>query len=254
MEDTKFFNTFQFRIYKLDRYRLTDYSKMPIPRHYFGCLKRGTAKIKSQQIELTLKPNEIFYIPKGLNYQSQWFGDDDKMIEFYSFGFEIAPTDKVFDLQKINCSEKADDLFQALCRQIPATEKGIGLLYHFFGEVSGSMKQAIKTYSNPTIEQARKFMSEHIDCKISDVARHCNISESGIYILFKQTLNKTPNEVRLEIVCARAVELLSTTTRSVQDISDSLGFSSTSYFRKTLKAHTGKAPLEIRKSAYTFWR
>ena len=98
-------------------------------------------------------------------------------------------------------------------------------------------------------------MSEHTDAKISDVARHCSISQSGIYLLFKQNLNRTPNEVRLEIICDKAVELLSTTSLSVQEISDRLGFSSTSYFRKTLKAYTGKAPLEIRReSTYTFWR
>ena len=117
------------------------------------------------------------------------------------------------------------------------------------------MKHAEKKHINPTIELARKYMAEHTNAKISDVAKHCSMSQSGIYLLFKQNLNQTPNEVRLEIICDKAVELLSTTALSVQEISDRLGFSSTSYFRKTLKAHTGKAPLEIRKeSTGTFWQ
>lgn len=255
MDEAKFFESFQFNIYTPARYRLTDYSKRPIPRHYFGCLVRGTAIIKSEKTELSLKPGEIFYIPKGLTYQSQWFGDEEKKIEFYSFGFGFSPTDKSFALQKIAPNAKAEELFSQLCREVPATEKGIGLLYHFFGEVCRDMKQAEKKHINPTIDLARKYMSEHTDAKISDVARHCSISQSGIYLLFKQNLNRTPNEVRLEIICDKAVELLSTTSLSVQEISDRLGFSSTSYFRKTLKAYTGKAPLEIRReSTYTFWR
>ena len=101
MDEAKFFESFQFNIYTPARYRLTDYSKRPIPRHYFGCLVRGTAIIKSEKTELSLKPGEIFYIPKGLTYQSQWFGDEEKKIEFYSFGFGFSPTGKSFALQKI---------------------------------------------------------------------------------------------------------------------------------------------------------
>jgi transcriptional regulator GlxA family with amidase domain len=43
--------------------------------------------------------------------------------------------------------------------------------------------------------------------------------------------------------------MLTTTNKSVQEISDILGFSSTSYFRKILKLYTDKTPLKIRKEA-----
>ena len=46
-----------------------------------------------------------------------------------------------------------------------------------------------------------------------------------------------------------AVNLLSTTNRPVQQISDAAGFSSTSYFRKLLRKYTGKTPLQIRKES-----
>ncbi|MBE6762725.1 MAG: AraC family transcriptional regulator, partial [Ruminococcaceae bacterium] len=62
-------------------------------------------------------------------------------------------------------------------------------------------------------------------------------------------LDKTPNQFRNEILCEKAISLLTTTNKSVQEISDTLNFSSTSYFRKILKAHTGKTPLEIRKKS-----
>jgi AraC-like DNA-binding protein len=81
------------------------------------------------------------------------------------------------------------------------------------------------------------------------VAAYCHVSTSGLYSIFKKQLGKTPNELHAEILCEKAVSLLSTTDKSVQEISDTLGFSSTSYFRKILKKHTGKAPLEIRKEA-----
>jgi AraC-like DNA-binding protein len=244
-----FSNYFSFNIFKFERFHLTDNSKIPTARHYFGCITKGSAEIESKHKKITIKPNEIFYIPKGLKYQSRWFAGADGQIEFYSFGFELSPINKSFVLQKVNCSKKAKKVFDELCREIPITGKGIGRLYYFFGEIADDMQQASNTYTNTVIENAMEYMDRHPDLKIADVAKHCNISESGIYALFKRNLNQTPNEVRLKILCEKAVLLLTTTDRSIQDISDTLGFSSTSYFRKTLKQHTGKTPSSVRKEA-----
>jgi len=241
-----FCNSFLFNIFRFRKYHFTDLSKTPVPRHYFGCLTKGNVLIKSDQQELHLGVGDVFYIPKGLNYQSRWFGEE---IEFYSFGFEIAPTGKSFLLQKVECSEKAGALFEELCEEIPFTEKGIGKLYRFFGEVSDGMQEAKKAYRNTTLEAAMEYISHNPNVRVSDVALHCNVSESGLYALFKKHTGKTPNDFRLEALCEKAVGMLSTTNRSVQEISDTVGFSSTSYFRKVLRKYKGKTPMQIRKDA-----
>lgn len=249
MNDTNFYKTFHFNIFNFEKSHFTDRTKDPIPMHYFGCITKGTAEIISKNEKLELKKNEIFYIPKGLKYQSRWFADDSGQIEFYSFGFEVSPINKMFVLQKINCSKNAKKLFYELCDEIPITDRGIGKLYYFFGEISNSMKQSTAPTIDPTIEKAIEYIAEHPELRISEVAKHCNISESGIYLLFNKNLNKTPNAVRLEILCEKAVMLLSTTNKSVEEISDLLGLSSTSYFRKILYRHIGKSPREIRKTS-----
>lgn len=249
MNETNFFNKFRFNIYRFQKYHFTDNSKVAVPCHFFGCLIRGTARIKTATSELHLQPGEIFYIPKGLRYQSYWFGEDGKEVSFYSFGFEISPIDKPFILQKIQPSQKAEELFAQLCRYIPFTGKGIGTLYYFFEEVAGSMLVAQMPYTHPTIEKAIAYITENPNRKISETAALCNVSESGMYLLFKKYLRKTPNDIRLEVLTEKAVVLLSTTNQSVQEISDTLGFSSTSYFRKILQSRTGKTPLEIRKGS-----
>lgn len=246
MNEISFGKSFNFKIFKFKRYHLTDFTKNPVERHYFGCLIKGKAKIKTKDTLLEIKEGEIFYIPKGLKYQSQWFGEE---IEFYSFAFELSPVSGAFRLQKICASNKARELFGELCSQLPSGEKGIGLLYHFFCEVAGEMKRAPKPHVNETVEKAVEFLRKNPSSSVGDVAMHCNMSESGIYSLFRRVLNKTPNEVKNGIVCERAVLLLTTTNKSVQEISDILGFSSTSYFRKILKIHTGVSPREIRKNS-----
>jgi transcriptional regulator GlxA family with amidase domain len=45
------------------------------------------------------------------------------------------------------------------------------------------------------------------------------------------------------------VELLLTTNKKIEEISEMTGFSSGSYFRKVLKKHLGYTPREIRKLA-----
>lgn len=247
MNEANFCSGFYFHIFRFHHYHFTDLSKTPVPRHYFGCLIKGSAVIKTSNQELRLQPGEIFYIPKGLYYQSRWYGDSDNNIEFYSFGFEIAPSRESFLLQKVNCSPAASALFGELCREIPFTEKGIGMLYRFFGEVSDDMER--ETQLHPMIEKATQYIFYNPNARISAVADHCGISESGLYALFKKHLGKTPNDIRTEALCEKAIRLLTTTNKSVQEISDMVGFSSTSYFRKMLRKFTGKTPLAIRKES-----
>lgn len=244
MTEADFYKQFTYNIYEFNNHHFTDNSKKPVQHHYFGCLIAGTAIIKTKKTVLTLNPNEIFYIPKGLTYQSEWFGEK---IKFYSFGFKISPINQAFVLQKVNFSSKAKALFDELCKDINSSQKNIGKLFYFFEQVADGMKRSDSTHIHPTIQKAIECINENPNQRISDIAKYCNISEPGIYSLFKKHLNKTPNALRNEILCNKAISLLTTTNRSVQEISDTLGFSSTSYFRKILKLHTGKTPREIRK-------
>lgn len=249
MNNIDFFNELAFNIYKYDKYHFTDNSKTPLPYHYFVSIIKGSAKIRCKNMEFSMSAGEIFYFPKGLKYQSHWFGNENDEVAFYSFGFKKIPVLESFVLQKINCTQKAKDVFNELCEEVPITPKAVGKLYYFFGEVSDNMIKSERSFTNHTVEKAVEVMTENPDIKISELAKLCSVSESGIYLLFKKFLNKTPNEIRLEILCEKAVTLLSTTNESVQTISDILGFSSTSYFRKILKKYTNKTPLEIRKDA-----
>lgn len=249
MNEVNFYNSFVFNTFRFDNYHFTDHTKDGIPKHYFGCLVKGKCVIKTEDTQLSILPNEVFYIPKGLKYQSHWFGGGERQIEFYSFGFDIAPAKDTFALQKIQCTPKSKALLDELCTQIPFAEKGIGILYHFFGEVSEQMLRSNKSHRNLTVEDAMQYISRNPNAKVSQVAAHCNVCESALYALFKKHIGKTPNDLRLHALCEQAVTLLSTTDKPVQEISDFLGFSSASYFRKILRKYTGKTPLEIRRES-----
>lgn len=109
------------------------------------------------------------------------------------------------------------------------------------------MEQESKHHSD-IAEIALEYMHNNTEFHIADVANHCKVSESTLYGIFKKAYNRTPVEMKQEIFCERASELLITTNLSVEEISDKLNFSSSSYFRKVFKKYTGKTPLQVRKN------
>ena len=97
------------------------------------------------------------------------------------------------------------------------------------------------------LNRAESFMRSQQDFLIPDVARHCGVSESGLYAIFRAEKGCTPLAAKHRIQVEKARNLLITTDMSVENISDALGFSSTPYFRKVFEKETGKRPRDVRK-------
>ena len=69
-----------------------------------------------------------------------------------------------------------------------------------------------------------------------------------MYEIFKKATGITPNDYKQKVLCDEGIELLLTTNKKVEEIASLTNFSSSSYFRKVLKKHTGSTPREIRKN------
>jgi AraC-like DNA-binding protein len=243
-------NSFYFQRYQRHKYHLTDHLKTNgSPGHFIGRMIKGSAKLKSRNKTITVSEGDIFYIPNGLKYQSYWYGDAENKILFDSFRFYYFPMldNYSYTLQKIDCSPSAKEILLELSREMAVNCSTVGKLYLFLGEVVSGMEQKSKRY-NDIAEIALEYMHTHTDFLISDVAQHCKVSESTLYSVFKKAYQATPVEKKQEIFCVRATELLTTTDLPVEEISEMLNFSSSSYFRKIFKKHTGKTPLQVRKT------
>ena len=97
--------------------------------------------------------------------------------------------------------------------------------------------------------EIRRFIYDHPESRASEIARNCGISESTLYSVCKSASGQTPLEIKQQILLDKARLLLTTTDKIVQEISDILGFSSTSNFRKALRKQCDMTPKEIRKNA-----
>lgn len=222
------------------------YQRKGTPQHFFGYIEAGQCEIVSEQITITATVGDVFYIPKGLRYHSYWHSKDT--IKFKSFGFQYLPENRTeqYLLQKIYCDQSIKALFKSLPTNQAANSALIGDFYSAVAKILPYM-QSEQSKGNAVVEKAKNFIMENPTCNIPEIARHCLISEAALYNIFRKETNYTPNSLRQKTLCEKAVLLLSTTDLSVQNISDSLGFSSTSYFRKILFKHIGQTPRQIRK-------
>ena len=249
MNNKKFFESFKFRAFSFNKGRYTDnFTNNGLPSNYIVYLINGSAKIVSNQGTFFLKENDFFYIPKDCPYHSYWYTNEDNSLQWYSIGFDYMPLSDGgnFLMQKISVTESAKELFIKITENLTVNTENVGLFYLFLSKVTECMKKNAKAYE-ASIEKAVKYMRINPNSKMKDVAKFCNISEATLYTLFKKRYKMPPNEIRQKILCEKAEELLITTSLSVEEISERLGFSSSSYFRKILKKHLNATPTSIRK-------
>jgi AraC-like DNA-binding protein len=82
---------------------------------------------------------------------------------------------------------------------------------------------------------------------ISKLAKLCNISEVYFRKQFKAHVGVSPLEYRNSLRLSRARSYLEYGEISVQEISDTLGYSTVSHFIKEFKNYYGFSPLKYRK-------
>lgn len=247
MEDQELFKSFLFRLYTFAPKHHTN-NLHGVARHYIGYLYRGSAKLVSDEETLELEEGDLFYIPKGCRYHSYWYGKDGAQFDSFSFAAIPEQAHTGYCLQKLNMTDEVRRLHRELAQDRTVNVRSVGLLYRLLWELMPTMKQRPYGKNDALARKIANHIYEHPDERSDLTARSCGVSESTMYHVLKNVMNKTPNQLRQEARCTRAINLLTSTDLSIEQVSIQLGFSSSSYMRKLLRATTGKTPLQIRKS------
>ncbi len=246
MDNFNFSNLFFFTEYTRDNNYHTDNRKGAL-FHYFGYLIEGWARFTSDTEDFEVRSGELVYIPRHLPYNSYWYGSPH--VRFLSIGFGIFPDEaqKRYQLQKVGLTEETRKLLMNIPLENPVGCEGVSRLYALLHRLLPTMEYSTKKPVNETVEKAKKYMELDPRLSICEIAKNCGLSESGLYAAFRK-LNTTPVEVRQRMLCEKAVTLLISTDMTVENIADSLGFSTPAYFRRVLKKHYGKTPKQIRNN------
>lgn len=248
MNDAVFFKNFSFNEFCFNETKHRDNSN-GVDFHYIGFMKHGRGRIFSEGRTMEIGEQEMFYIPKGCQYHSYWIAED--YVQFDSIGFLYFPTSKPngYMLQKINQNNMIWNTFASLSRNKAVHTASIGTLYCLLGILESELMPAPNRRDTDIYEKVVRYMQADPQRTIPHYAKLCGVSESLLYHYIKKLTGKTPNRIRQEVLCEKAVGLLVTTNYTVEEICDKLGFSSSVYFRKIFHDIYHKPPTQIRKDA-----
>jgi two-component system, response regulator YesN len=110
------------------------------------------------------------------------------------------------------------------------------------------LKQMADIPKTKEIAKVQKYVKMNIDKKItlSDVANYLYLNPSYFSRLFKKTTGESFIEYVTRVKMEQAKELINGTTKTVDQISEELGFDSKAYFLKTFKKYYGSSPKTYR--------
>ncbi|MBQ7821595.1 MAG: helix-turn-helix transcriptional regulator, partial [Clostridia bacterium] len=145
-------------------------------------------------------------------------------------------------------------LFKALADTERCAKEPLEAMTNFYRVCHELFSRLEYTQSAP-IDQAILLAIEYINknynrrISVPELAQMCNMSQSRFFTTFKAATGKTPIDYKNSVLVNRASQLLvSQSDRSIEQISDLLGFESSTYFRRLFKSVTGKTPREYRNT------
>lgn len=246
MNDTFFSNSFYFRSLLFDTYHYSD-NRAGAPQHYFAYMLSGNCKIVTDTETIKINEGEFFYIPNNCPYRSYWYGNPT--IKFISLGFEFMPNfdGAEFPVQVIKRTSEPEKIFFQLAESTHRTAADIGALYTLIGMLIPQMVHRSPCRTQEIVRKATDYLLTHPTASASELARHCAVSEASLYSAFKKSSTLTPNNLKSQLILEKAKDALTSTDKPIEYISDTLGYSSTSYFRKKFKDYFGITPTEMRK-------
>jgi AraC-like DNA-binding protein len=105
-----------------------------------------------------------------------------------------------------------------------------------------------------TVAAALRFMDEHFPepLRIEQVAAHVFLSPDRFTEVFSRTMGRPPRDYLRHLRLERAKELLTRSDVSISEVARLSGFGDAAYLTRVLRAATGLAPRDYRRSAARF--
>lgn len=111
------------------------------------------------------------------------------------------------------------------------------------------LENMLKPDYDRVLDSAVAYIDKNLErpLSVSDIVHKVNTSKTVLYDRFRAAFDCTVSEYINSRRVERAARLLSGTDMSVEDISQTVGFSGTSYFCKIFKRKMGASPLRYRQ-------
>ncbi|WP_163411500.1 AraC family transcriptional regulator [Flavobacterium ajazii] len=225
----------------------------------FESASAGTVKIEAGSI-LFLFPYEWhrFKPVEGTGWEEYWIGFNGKLARRLLKKSFLSKENPILN---VGFQEQIQSLYIEIIEQIKNEFTGYqpqvsGALLHLIGTIYSLNKQKsirLNSKDNDLMKEAVQKIRNHIysSVSITELSSEMNMGYSSFRKSFKQYTGLAPNQYLLQLKIDKAKLMLSTTKKTVKEITFELGFESASYFSKIFKTKTGVSPERFRKSTYT---
>lgn len=248
--------------YKYQKEHVVDYSGLPRPHFCMGFVLEGKAEFLDcdRNTRIEVKAGELIFVPMMSKYVSEWKGSPN--IKYISVHFildhsDIFSTQHNFILQTVQMedSKKLQEEFEYILKHHRKDEAGrlaaLGRLYHILSMILPNLKTEKRREVDERISRAISYIEHHYkeNITVEEMAKISAMSGSRFFDRFKQNVGQTPVEYLNYYRISKAIVLLlNEKDMSVENISESVGFESPSYFHRMFKRITGRTPGEYRKN------
>lgn len=156
---------------------------------------------------------------------------------------------KLVDVSKLNT------LFHSIHETLRADNlygnySASGYLYQFIIEFNRNLiqKSNVQMASHSALMKALRYIDDHYTEAITmdDLCATSHVTKQHLCLLFRNTLHTRPMEYIAKRRVQTAKELLIGTTQTLEEIAESTGFCTTSYFCKLFKKYVGLTPTQFR--------
>ncbi|RPK31425.1 helix-turn-helix domain-containing protein [Paenibacillus xylanexedens] len=165
---------------------------------------------------------------------------------FYKFNIQDAWTHPVFEQMKwvYDQEQENNPIYQLNVQRIV---QDIWII--LWNNLLSKEEEGGSKHHNARILKMIEYLHTNYSSKfsLSDMAIHSNVSRGECCRYFKKMMHMTISEYLMEFRVSKAVELLKSTDLAISEISDSIGFSSQSYFIESFKKKMRLSPLAYRK-------
>lgn len=216
--------------------------------NFLAYMKSGYGRLTGENIELTVQPGDIFFIPYGCQYISEWHGDKINW-DSYAFLNFPNPKDIHYPMQKLTADDHVRQLLEKFKSMKEVNCASVGMLYTIFSLLQPGMINDNESKDDMIYKKAVNYINHNLTASVPEIAKFCSISESLLYSIFKNN-GTTPMKIKKQVQLDTAVLMLQTTDLTVDDIAERCGLGSAPYLIRTLKSATGKTTREIRKNGF----
>ena len=226
------------------------------PYFRFYLMTAGSMRIQMNNTELNMQSGFMYLIPP-LSIKSAAPAEFSKhyfthfnMRPFYNFieNYQISNC-LPWDEQDLALNQILLDNYHLHTIESDLKAQGafLMLLSKFFRNITAPSKDAQRFF--PVLQYITQHINQNI--QIEDLASLMHINKIYFTSLFSQTFSTPPLKFILEKRMLLAQELLMTTSLSVREISEQLGYDNEYYFSTTFKRVVGISPMKWKKLYHT---